>query len=177
MQPHFDGLDTAFLQLAYALKLWHYLLEHPLPREQFDIALTIQEDSGSLYVMSHDQFKTDDDVTLASGNNIAICFGATAITLWEAIREHSGLESQALQPVSSDEHRVAALAYAIRCCFAHGTTLPRWELTPKYQIEYRLGGRRIDLRSRNGTAFTYDDIGGIDCLKLIRSHATRLKLL
>ena len=50
-RPHFDGLETAFLQLSFAMKLWHYIQEHPLSPNEFDISLTIQEDNGSSYVM------------------------------------------------------------------------------------------------------------------------------
>jgi hypothetical protein len=98
-RPHFDGLDTAFLQLSFAMKLWHYVREGSLPREKFDISLTIQEDNGSLYVMNHGEFKTDDDIAHAAGNHIGICFGVAAITLWEAISECSGLMPGDLSPV------------------------------------------------------------------------------
>lgn len=176
-RPHFAGLDTAFLQLSFAMKLWHYVLEHSLPREKFDISLTIQEDNGSLYVMNDGEFKTDDDIAHAAGNNIAICFGVAAITLWEAMREHSGLDSKSLNPSASDRDMLAGLAYAVRCCFAHGTAMPKWQLTPKYRVEYRLGGRRIDLRNADGTPFDYAHVGGVDSLRLMRQQAKALSLL
>ena len=42
---------------------------------------------------------------------------------------------------------------------------------------YYVGSRRIDLRNRNGSAFSYDDVGGVDCLRLIRAQATAVGLL
>ena len=176
-RPHFHGLNTAFLQLSFAMKLWHYVLEHSLHRETFDISLTIEEENGSRYVMNDGEFTTDDDLVHAAGNNIGICFGIAAITLWEAIREHSGLESKSLNPSASDREMLAGLAFAVRCCFAHGTVMPKWRLAPKYQIEYRLGGRDIDLRHADGTPFDYAQLGGVDSLRMMWQQAQTLSLL
>jgi hypothetical protein len=176
-RPHFEGLETAFLQLSFAMKVWHYIQEHPLPPEEFDISLTIQEDNGSRYVMPSGEFNDASQVEVAAGNNIAICFGVTAITLWEAIREHSGLESHALDPSASEREMLAGLSFAIRCCFAHGTVRPVWKLASKYRIEFSLGNRRVDLRSADGSPFDYSQLGGVDGLRILRNDAGALGLV
>lgn len=176
-RPHFEGLETAFLQLSFAMKLWHYIQEHPLPPDEFDISLTIQEDNGSLYVMHSGEFNDAHQIEIAAGNNIAICFGVAAITLWEAIREYSGLESHALDPSASEREMLAGLSFAIRSCFAHGTARPVWKLASKYRIEYRLGNRLVDLRSADGSPFDYTQLGGVDGLKILRSRARALCLI
>jgi hypothetical protein len=65
----------------------------------------------------------------------------------------------------------------MRCCFAHGTVLPRWQITEKYRVEYQIGGRRIDLRNVDGTTFDYAQVGGVDVLRGMRKQAEVLRLL
>ena len=125
--PHCDHIETAFLQLSFAIKLWHFLDKHPIDKESFDIDLTI-EDSGNRICLSHNEFCTYKDIQLAAENNISICFGVAAITLWEAIREHSGLTSGKLNPKNSENENLAAFSYMLRCCFAHGTARPAWSI-------------------------------------------------
>ena len=177
INPHFKGLETAFLQLSFAIKLWHYMQEHPLDPEVFDISLTIQEDIGSLYVMPNGEFNDTSQLEIAAANNIAICFGTAAITLWEAIREHSGLESQSLNPSACQREMLAGLSYAIRCCFAHGTVRPVWKLAPKYRIEYQLGNRMVDLRHADGSPFDYAHLGGLDGLRILLDQVEAMGLI
>ncbi len=48
-EPHFDHVDPAFLQLSFAIKLWHYLDVHQIEKNEFDIPLTIEDpDNGSV---------------------------------------------------------------------------------------------------------------------------------
>ena len=159
------------MQLSFAMSLWHFVRSGRLPREAFDIELTAVDDAGVPYVMREGEFQSDDDLVLAAENNISICFGVAAITLWEAIREHSGLESKQLRPSASDSERLASLVFAIRCCFAHGTAAPRWELTPKNQLRYEFGGLVVDLTSAHGLPFDYSYIGGPDGLRRLRRLA------
>jgi len=175
--PHHEALETAFLQLSFAMKIWHFVRSGGLQRESFDIALTAVDNAGVPYVMLEGEFKSDDDVILASENNISICFAAAAITLWEAIREHSGLESRTLSPSSSEREKIAGLAFAIRCCFAHGTSAPRWKLASKYRLRYELPGLSVDLTSAHSQPFDYSYLGGPDGLRVLSRAATSAGLV
>lgn len=170
--PHFDHIDTAFLQLSFAIKLWHFLDEHPIEKENFDIALTI-EDPGNRVCLAHNEFKTYQDLQLAAENNISICFGAAAITLWEAIREHSGWSSGRLNPNNSRSENLAALSYMIRCCFAHGTACPVWSIKgSKYKTVYCVGNKTIDLSNiADKQPFEFPSIGGYETLWHLKAEA------
>lgn len=177
IQPHFDGLETAFLQLSFALKLWHYISEYTLPWDDFDIDLRIEQ-GDSIVCLLGDEFNDRDQIVLAAENNISICFGAASLTLWEAIREHKGFSPAKLDPTNSDEERLATLSYMIRCCFAHGTVLPKWNIRKaKYRTTYQVGNRTIDLRSLNGKPFEYSSIGGFETIWLIRAAAKARNML
>lgn len=163
--PHHDHIDTAFLQLSFAIKLWRFLDEHPINKEDFDINLTI-EDPGSRICLPHNEFLTYQDLQLAAENNISICFGAAAITLWEAIREHSGLVSGKLNPSNSRKENLAALSYMLRCCFAHGTASPVWSIQDnKYKTVYIVDYKTINLSAvADKQPFDYSSIGGYETL-------------
>ena len=174
---HHQALESAFLQLSFAMKVWHFVRSGGLQRESFDIALTALDDRGVPYVMHEGEFQSDGDLILAAENNISICFGAAAITLWEAIREHSGLESKQLTPTASERDRIAGLVFAIRCCFAHGTAAPRWELTEKYRLRYEFRGFVVDLTSKHGFPFEYSHLAGPDGLRQLRRLAASAGLV
>ena len=172
-----QALESAFLQLSFAIKMWHFVRSNGLQRESFDIALTALDDNGVQYVMHEGEFHTDADLILAAENNISICFGAAAITLWETIREHTGLESKQLIPTASERERIAGLAFAIRCCFAHGASAPSWELTEKYRLRYEFPGFVVDLTSKQGLPFEYSHLGGPDGLRQLRYLAASVGLV
>jgi hypothetical protein len=176
--PHYDHIETAFLQLSFAIKLWNYFDTNQIDKEKFDIDLTIQ-DKDNCVCLSSGEFRTYDDLILASENNISIAFGAATITLWEAIREHSAIVTKQLNPNSCQKHLLAALSYMLRCCFAHGTAAPVWSIRDKkYKILYRLGNKSIDLSTfTNGQAFDYQSIGGYETLWLIKDEAKNAGLL
>jgi hypothetical protein len=171
-KPHLDHIDTAFLQLSFAIKLWHFLDEHPIEKENFDIALTI-EDVGSRVCLAHNEFKTYQELQVAAENNISICFGAVAITLWKAIREHTGWSSGRLNPKNSRGENLAALSYMIRCCFAHGTARPVWSIyDSKYKTVYCVGNKTIDLSNiADKQPFDYPSIGGYETLWDLKAEA------
>ena len=128
---HREALETGFLQLSFAIKLWNYLDMYPINKDQFDIALTI-EDASNRLCLPHNEFHSCKDIKIASENNISICFGATAITLWEAINETLQYSNTNPNPMKTKKEKLAGLSYMIRCCFAHGAALPRWEIKSKY---------------------------------------------
>ena len=177
-KPHLDHIDTAFLQLSFAIKLQHFLDEHPIEKENFDIALTI-EDAGSRVCLAHNEFKTYQELQVAAENNISICFGAVAITLWEAIREHTGWSSWRLNTKNSRGENLAALSYMIRCCFAHGTASPVWSIyDSKYKTVYRVGNKTIDLSDiADKQPFEYPSIGGYETLWHLKAEARDNDLL
>lgn len=176
-KPHHDHIGTAFLQLSFAMKLIHFLDEHPIERENFDIALTY-EDGESRVVLAHNEFVTYQDLQVAADNNFIICFSAAAITLWEAIRENSGWSSRKINPENSREENLAALSYMIRCCFAHGKAHPVWSIKdPKYKTVYHVGNKDIDLSIiEDEQPFEYPSIGGFETLWHLKAeaHATGL---
>ena len=176
--PHYEFIDEAFLQLSFAIKLWNFLDAHPIDKSLFDVALTIQ-DAGNCVCLSEGEFHTYQDIQIASENNISIAFGATAITLWEAIREHSSISTSQLEPGVSPRDAIAALAYMIRCCFAHGTAVPTWSIhAKKYRVQYCIGQKIIDLSSiTDGRIFDYQSIGGYETLWLLKAEAVRHGLL
>jgi hypothetical protein len=159
------------------MKVRHFVGSGALERNSFDIELTALDEGGVPFVMRAGEFQSDDDLILAAENNISICFGAAAITLWEAIREHSGLESKQLSPAASERERIAGLVFAIRCCFAHGTAAPRWELADKYRLHYEFRSFAVDLRSKHGLPFDYSHLGGPDGLRQLRRLAASAGLV
>lgn len=175
-RPHFSGLDTAFLQLSFSIKLWHYLDSHLFDKELFDIALTI-EDQTSRICLPHGEFNTLHEIHLAAENNISICFAAAAITLWEAISEKTGYSNSTINPTRTTEEMLAGLSYMIRCCFAHGTVAPRWKISDKYKIIYRVSNKAIDLTSVDGQVFDYAAIGGYETLWLLKAEAASKGML
>jgi hypothetical protein len=176
--PHHDHIETAFLQLSFAIKLWNYLARNPIEKHKFDIDLIIQ-DRDNCVCLSGGEFHTYNDLILASENNISIAFGAAAITLWEAIREHGAISTKQLNPKNSRNHSLAALSYMLRCCFAHGTAAPVWSIRDtKYKIMYSVGNKTIDLSTiTDGQAFDYPSIGGYETLWLLRDEAKNIGLL
>jgi hypothetical protein len=175
---HHLHIGTAFLQLSFAIELWHFLDEHPINKNDFDIALTIK-DPGSQVCLPHGEFDTYQDLLAAAGNNISIAFGAAAITLWQAISEHAGLKSKQLKPHANKMENLAGLSYMIRCCFAHGTAMPVWSISdPKYKTIYQVGNKTIDLsRIENEQPFEYASIGGYETLWLLKADAHAYGLL
>ncbi len=175
---HVDHIDTAFLQLSFAIKLWNFLEVHPIDKDDFDIALTI-EDPASRVCLPHNEFNTYQELLDAAANNISICFGAVAITLWEAIREHTGWSSGKLNPQNTPEENLAALTYMIRCCFAHGTARPVWSIRDdKYKTIYRVGNKAVDLSQiPDKQPFEYSSIGGYETLWFLMAEARAKNLL
>lgn len=164
-QPNLEIINSAFLQLSFALKLWNFLDEHPIEKEDFDIPLTIREE-GRQIALPHNEFPTYDAIRVASENNISICFGVVANTLWEAIREKYELSSHQLDPEADRIQNLASLAYMIRCCFAHRPACPVWCIqNRKYKTTYQVGNKVIDLSNiEDGTPFKYDSIQGYETL-------------
>jgi len=175
---NYDRIDTAFLQLSFAIKLWHFLEEHPISRNEFDIDLTIT-DPGNCVSLPANEFETYQDVQLAAENNISICFGTASISLWEAIRERKNILPSKLNPCNNPIDELAALSYMIRCCFAHGPATPVWSIkNNKYKIKYRVGNKYIDLSSvKDNQPFDYSSIGGYETLWLLKDEAQAKGLL
>jgi len=171
-------LSTAFLQLSFAIKLWNYIDLYGINKENFDGSLTIKE-SGERIEFPENEFNSNDDILIASENNISICFGAAVITLWEAIKDKGRFSpSQLPNPLLTLEQKTAGLIYMIRCCFAHGAPIPKWYITnDKYKIVYHIGTKSIDLRHVNGNKFEYETIKGYNTLLELRDIAINHNML
>jgi len=157
-------LHTAVKQFEFSLKLWHYLQEHPINLEEFDISLTVEE-GASRIVMSEGTFSNYDELVVASENVTSMCFGSIAIVLWKTI-EHVGYKLPSVIELDKDD--VACLIYMIRCAFAHDMARPRWNIKKeKYRKVYRIGNHAISLTNKNGKIFSYQDIGGPEMMLLL----------
>lgn len=54
---HHQALESAFLQLSFAMKIWHFVRSGGLQRESFDIALTALDGRNVPYVMHAGEFR------------------------------------------------------------------------------------------------------------------------
>jgi len=109
-----------------------------------------------------------------------LAFGAAAITLCESVERNGIITASILnnkKVVTSDTEKIAALTYMLRCCFAHGLTAPKWSMSVKYQISYKVGKKNIDLSGKNRSPFSFDHILGHETLILMRSGLARLGLI
>jgi hypothetical protein len=172
---HSIHLETAFLQLSFALKLQAYFERFPPNKEVLDLPYTIKSHDGLDQThLPSGQFHTDDNIFVATENNIQVCFAAAAITLWEAVNETGRFETSSLDPSKNEEQMIAALIYQLRCCFAHGTAVPKWEIrNSKYKIIYKLRKKSIDLRFVDGQVFSFESIDGFGTLWILRSEVER----
>ena len=167
-----DFVDSAFLQLSFAIKLWHFLDVHPIDKDAFDMDLTV-EDGGARICLPHGEFESYGAMRVASEHNISICFGVAANTLWEAMREKGNLVTRCLDPGADRASNLASLTYMIRCCFAHGPAAPVWRIErDRHRTRYRVGNKEIDLSGiGNGTPFEYASIGGHGTLWFLKDEA------
>jgi len=165
-------LDTAFLQLSFAIKLWNFIGLYGIDKSKFDRDLTIIE-SGERIQFPENEFNTDTDILIASENNITVCFGAAVITLWEAIKDKGRFSPSRLPSLLSTlEQKTAGLIYMIRCCFAHSAAVPSWHIkSDKYKILYTVGTKSIDLRTVNDTKFEYETVKGYNTLLELRDFS------
>lgn len=150
-------IETAFGQLAFAIKLMQAAEDGELNVESIDRPLTIAE-GRSIWVLPDRVLDTPDDLILACQNNVTIAYGAAAITL-NKCREEASVPLP--DPIGSECDQWVALVYQIRNAFAHDIAEPRWQLTQaRYRREYRVGTVYADLRASDGQVFNYHDVGG-----------------
>lgn len=171
-------LKTAFLQLSFAIKLWHYASNGLLDKDKFDIDISIKEESNVI-VLTNSEFETYDDIVLSCENMISINFGIASTVLWECVHE-KGIYTPAKlpNPLITKEEKLAGFSYMLRCCFAHGPAVPRWKIDkPKYLTQYAVGNRAIDLSCLNDKDFNYKDIGGYDTLWLLKNDMESLGMI
>ncbi|MFZ1743513.1 MAG: hypothetical protein WAT93_11685 [Pontixanthobacter sp.] len=156
-------LNTAFGQLAFAWKLYHYGLEGKIKPGELDADVTFHE--SDMFFVVPKALGSDSDLIIALQNNLTIAFGAAAITL-NRVREEQGIVLP--NPISSDEDQCVALIYQVRNAFAHDIAEPRWQVFERYRRVYEFAGRSFDLRQLNNEAFEYRHLGGPDGFYLIK---------
>ncbi|AXS39732.1 hypothetical protein [Breoghania sp. L-A4] len=162
-------LPTAFAQLFFSWKLYHYALEGKIDREGLDSEITFKsEDQSQIFVLPARIFDNENDFILAFENNLTIAFGAAAITLDRA-RYEAGYDLP--NPIRSENDQCIALCYQIRCAFAHDIAEPRWKIKERYRRTYEFGGIQIDLTNLDGAVFGYHQIGGPGRLIAIKDYA------
>ena len=161
-------LPTAFANLFFAWKLYHYGLDGKIDVDDLDADITFQE-NGMIFVLPRRIFENYGDFINALQNNLTIAFGAAAITLKRSCEE-AGLKEP--NDIVSENDQCIALISQIRNAFSHDISEPRWEMrNPKYLRVYEFGGIRVDLTGLNGQLFAYEQIGGPDALILIKEYA------
>ena len=155
--------------MSFALKPQNFLDVHPIDKDAFDIALTL-EDGGARICQPHNEFASYDAVKVASEHNVSICFGVAVNTLWEAMRENGDLGTGDLDPEAGRGSNLASLTYMVRCCFAHGPSAPVLRIARnKYRTRYRVGNNKMDISDMgDGTTFAYAAIGGHETLRLLK---------
>lgn len=107
-----------------------------------------------------------------SYNLFLAAFGTCATGVDVALdQQHGGKERLANDVVNS----VRNIIYLVRCCFAHGPLVPKWEVQGQLLREHRvtLTGRTIALSADrlNGQAFKPSDVGGLEGFCLLLKHA------
>jgi hypothetical protein len=173
-----EQIEIAFLQLSFALKLWHYVEEGHLSKEKFDISITF-EDGSSIVPLVHNEFDNYSELINASYNNVLIAFGNAAITLSNCIQEkYEQGKYQYPQILKTEEEKIFGLIYMIRCAYAHNMCIPQWKnMKIKYKIKYQIYGLNIDLSSRKeGESFDMSHISGFDTLYVLRDGARHLNM-
>jgi len=176
-----DELESVFINYIMAIKIWHAIESGSILKGQIDSdeLLTIEE-GGYRIPLRQNVLNSQADFILWSQNNIMLAFGAAAITLWESVERNGIITASILnnkKVVTSDTEKIAALTYMLRCCFAHGLTAPKWSMSVKYQISYKVGKKNIDLSGKNRLPFSFDHILGHETFILMRSGLARLGLI
>lgn len=163
-------IDTAFKQLSFAWKLYNYALEGRIDFDELDKPLTFQE--GRMVLVLPDKvFDSPNELVVALENNLAIAFGAAAITL-NRCREEVGL--RLADPIVTEVEQFSAVAYQVRNAFAHDIAEPRWNIkSARYARSYEFGGIRVDLTNVGTKHFEYIDIGGPDVLFGMKQYGDR----
>src|SRR4051812_12475382 len=121
-------IETAFGQLAFAIKLMQAAEDGLLYLDSIDRPLTIAE-GPSVLVLPDRVLASTDDLILACQNNVTIAYGAAAITL-NRCREEASVPLP--DPIVSEADQWVALVYQIRNAFAHDIAEPRWRTNKRY---------------------------------------------
>ena len=132
-------LPTAFGQLAFAWKLYHYGQNGKIDLESLDADVTFFE-GPMVFVVPSLNFSSD-DLEIALKNNLGVAFGAAAIALNRALEE-AGYKKP--EPIYSENDQCIAVIYQIRNAFAHDIAEPRWRIKGRYKREYNFGGLSFD---------------------------------
>lgn len=153
-------VEQSFKQLEFSIKLMCYCELGHMNKEEFDTAVVIQLDDGTVG-FPEGAFETVDDLIRSAQIMVCVCFGVSAITL-DSAYETAGIRPN---PDSSDlRGQLRTLIYMVRCAFAHNFADPLWEVRGKFVkiVELVLEGERVslDLRGLNGRCFDYSHIGG-----------------
>lgn len=163
-------LDTAFAQLSFAWKLYHYALDGRISLDDLDQPLVIEsEDRRFVLATLPDKiFHGANDMVHAFTNNVTIAYGAAAITL-NRCREEQKIDLA--DPIVTAQDQWAAVIYQVRNAFAHDIAEPRWNIIrPRYARLYDLGDFQIDLTNLRTKPFEYADLGGPDVLYWLKSY-------
>ena len=163
-----EYLDTAFVQLQFAWKLFKYAEDGKIDLDRLDRALTFKQDR-MVFALPDKIFGSYEDLVLACQNNLGVAFGVAAIALNRS-REESGIKLP--NPIETEREQFVSLAYQIRNAFAHDIAEPRWNMNQeRYFRMYEFGGIRVDLSGiKNQQPFRYEDIGDPNVLFAMKDY-------
>lgn len=162
-----EHVDTAFKQLAFARKLYHYALDGKINIAELDCEITFQN-AGMVLVLPEKIFDSADEMLVALENNLVTNFGAAAIAL-NRCREEAKIKLA--DPILTEIDQFAGVVYQIRNAFAHNIAEPRWNITnARFARVYQFGGIQIDLSSVGTKVFEYQDVGGPEVLFWLKHY-------
>lgn len=104
----------------------------------------------------------------SSEKEINARFALAVITL-NTFREECGIDLS--DPVESENEMCVALIYQIRNAFAHDPSEPAWYITrQRFRKVYNVGDISVNLKDKHGVPFSFEHIGGISTLSVLREH-------
>ena len=159
-------IETAFDQLAFAIKLMQAAEDGRLDLESIDRPLTIAE-GQSVLVLPDRVLGSVDDLIHVCQNYVTIAYGAAAITL-NRCREEASVSLP--NPILTEADEWVALVYQIRNAFAHDIAEPRWQINARYAREYKIGWVEADLRGLDGVLFEYAHVRGPEGLFRLKAY-------
>ena len=162
-----EHIDTAFKQLAFAWKLYHYALDGKINVKELDCPITFQG-AGMIFVLPDKIFDSNNEMIVALENNLVIAFGAAAIALNRGREE---AQIRLADPIQTEIDQFAGVVYQIRNAFAHNIAEPRWNITNlRFARVYQFGSITIDLSGVGTRRFEYQDIGGPEVLFWLKEY-------
>ena len=165
-------IEIAFLQLEFAIKLLSYCESENIEPQKFDTDHVVAHEN--LYLPTG-KFSHLEDIKRAAGISVLVALGASAIVLYEAL-DSAGFN---VNPESDDEQeKLCALAYMVRCAYAHGMSEPKWHARGRniciHKVNLPSGILELDLNALNGEVLEYGHLGQLETWFEIRDVSIQM---